>query len=245
VDFLPIIVDTPTPNDWPRFSYHEEFYDMCKMLINQLAQVYVHSKIEDDAMLTIRPNYGVGIIPSAFGCEIIVKGDNMPWVKPILSDIDDVYKLRVPDMHVSGLCGKVLKTINFYKDILRKSGLDKYVHIYLADTQDPLDIAFLLRGVRFYKDIFTNRKEIHRLLDIATDAYVEFSKIMKDVIGEPYGEGYHRMIRMSKGEVRICEDVAVNLSLRAYIEFSKPYMKERLNNSMEATYTSVGKVIIY
>ena len=57
------------------------------------------------------------------------------------------------------------------------------------DTQGPLDIAFILRRVQFYKDIFIHKKEAHKLLKIATSAYIEFSKIMKDEIGEPYDEG--------------------------------------------------------
>jgi len=222
-DSLPIIIDVPIPKDWPIFSYEEEFYDVRKMLINQLAQVYVHSKIKDDAMLTIRPNYGVGIIPSAFGCKVIVKGDNMPWTMPIIKEIEEVYEIELPDMRTSGLCGKVLEAIEFYKNILKDAGLSRYIHIYLADTQGPLDIAFILRGVRFYKDVFVHKREVRRLLKIATDAYIEFSKIMKDEIGEPYDEGYHMMIKMCKGGVRICEDVAVNLSPQAYLEFSKKY----------------------
>ncbi len=222
-DSIPLIIDAPIPKEWPVFAYSEEFKDMRKMLINQLASVYVHSKIKDDAMLTIRANYGVGIIPSSFGCEIVLKGDNMPWPQPILRDAEEAYALRLPDLRTSGLCGRVLETMEFYEESLRVAGLDEYVHVYLADTQGPLDLAFILRGVDFYKDLFTKRKAVHRLLDVVTEAYIEFSKLMKDVIGEPYDEGYHMMIRMAEGGVRICEDVAVNLSPEAYLEFSKPY----------------------
>ncbi len=222
-DSLPIIVNVPTPNNWPKFGYSEEFHDVRKMLINQLGPVYVHSKVKDDAMLTIRANYGVGIIPSAFGCKVVLKGDNMPWTEPIISDIEEVYSLKLPDFYTNGLCKRVLETIEFYKEILRKIELDRYIHIYLADTQGPLDIAFILRGVEFYKDLIVNKSAVHKLLEISTRAYIEFSKIMKDVIGEPYNEAYHMMIKMVRGGVRICEDVAVNLSPKAYLEFSKPY----------------------
>jgi len=222
-DSLPLIVNVPIPRNWPRFSYSEEFHDVRKMLINQLGPIYAHSKIKDDAMLTIRANYGVGIIPSAFGCKVVLKGDNMPWTEPILSDIEEVYDLKLPNFYTHGLCKRVLETIKFYKETLRKVGLDRYIHIYLADTQGPLDIAFILRGVGFYKDLIINKNASHKLLEISTKAYIEFSKIMKDTIGEPYNEAYHAMIRMSKGGVRICEDVAVNLSPKAYLEFSKPY----------------------
>ena len=222
-DTIPIVIDVPVPRDWPTYNYYEEFHDMRKMLVNQLSSVYVHSLIKDDSMLTIRANYGVSIIPSAFGCKIIVKGNNMPWAESIIREIDDVYTLEVPDLTNEGLCSRVIETIEFYKDQLSKYGLDNYVHIYLADTQGPLDLAFLLRGHLLYRDMFMNRKAVHRLLDICTEAYIEFSKIQKEVIGEPYDQAYHAGIFMVRGGVRICEDVAVNISPHMYLEFSKPY----------------------
>jgi len=222
-DRPPLIVDAPPPAEWPRFPYSEAFYDVRKMLINELASVYTHALLCDDAMLTIRANYGVGIIPSAFGCKIVLRGDNMPWAKPLLKEAEEVYALKLPDFREEGLTSRVLATIEFYKDALSRAGLSDIVHIYLADTQGPLDIAFILRGVAFYRDLISRPKEAHRLLEIATQAYIEFSKLQKELIGEPYGEGYHSLIRMRPGGVRICEDVAVNLSPRMYLEFSKPY----------------------
>jgi hypothetical protein len=69
ISHLPVVMHAPVP-DWPPYSMDEIQSDMEKMLVSELAPVYASALIGDDRLPEIRANYGTGILPSLFGCEI-------------------------------------------------------------------------------------------------------------------------------------------------------------------------------
>ncbi len=225
IDRPPLIVNCLPPIPWLRFKYTETFYDKDKMLISQLANVYSHCLLQDDAMLCVRANYGVGIIPNGFGSEIIVQQqvDNMPWVKaPILSqDLPNIDNLKDPDPYEDGLMRNVLETEEYFVKMLEGTG----IRVYLCDTQSPLDIAYLLRGVKLLTDFYKRPDFVKELFHRISRVYIEFSKIQKKIVGEPHNQGVHGNpnVWMDKGGVRLCEDVAVMLSPEMYRRFCKPF----------------------
>jgi len=225
VDRPSLIVNCPPPDPWPRFKYAETFRDRDKMLISQLANVYSHCLLRDDAMLCVRANYGVGIIPSGFGSEIIVQQevDNMPWVKePILSqDPPNIEDLRVPDPYEDGLMKDVLETEEYFVKKLDGTG----IQVYLCDTQSPLDIAYLLRGIKLITDFYKYPDFVREFFQRISKVYIDFSEIQKKIVGEPYNQGVHGNpnVWMDKGGVRLCEDVAVTLSPKIYRGFCRPF----------------------
>ncbi len=225
VDRPPLIISCPPPEPWPSFKYAETFHDRDKMLVSQLSGVYSHCLLKDDAMPCVRANYGVGIIPSGFGSEIVVQQEinNMPWVKePILTrDPPSIGDLKEPDPWRDGLLKTALETEEYFVKRLDGTG----VHVYLCDTQSSLDIAYLLRGTRLLTDFYKHPDFVKDLMQRVTDVYIDFSKIQKDVVHEPYGQGFHGNpnLWMEKGGVRICEDVAVLLSPKVYRTFCTPF----------------------
>ena len=226
VDRPPLIVSCPPPPaSWPHFKYVETFYDKDKMLISQLANVYSHCLLQDDAMLCVRANYGVGIIPSGFGSEIVVQQevDNMPWVKqPVLTkEPPEIGDLKDPDPYEDGLMKTALETEEYFVKKLDGTG----IQVYLCDTQGPLDIAYLLRGVKLMRDFFMYPDFVKDLFHRVSEAYIAFSKIQKKIVGEPCNQGVHGSpnVWMDKGGVRLCEDVAVMLSPEMYRRFCAPF----------------------
>jgi len=224
VDRPPISISCPPPEPWPTFTYAETFVNPAKMLISQLAPVYSHCLLGDDGVPCVRANYGVGIVPSGFGAEIVVREghDQMPWVKkPFLNgDPPDLSKLCEPDPREDGLMARVIETEEFFADQLEGTGIS----VYLCDTQGPLDIAYLIRGPKLFKDFRLHPQFAHGLLRMVAKTYVEFSKIQKEVVGEPMGQGVHGTpnVLMARGGVRLCEDVAVMLGPEHYSEFCTP-----------------------
>jgi len=224
LDVPPISISCPPPEDWPIFEYSETFYDRDKMLVSQLAQAYSHYLLGDDGLPCIRANYGVGIVASGFGSEIIVREgvDQMPWVKePVLkSDPPDINELKDPDPYSDGLMGVVLETEEYFVKKLEGTG----VSVYLCDTQSPLDTAYLLRGTKLFKDFYAHPDFAHNLLERIAEVYVDFSIIQKKIVGEPLDRGVHGSpnVWMDRGGVRICEDVAVTLSPKTYRVFCTP-----------------------
>lgn len=105
--------------------YYETYYDMDKMLVSQLASAYSHALLQDDGMPCVRANYGVGVIPSGFGSEILVQpySNQMPWVKePVLKrDPPDLGELKDPWPHNS-LMMRVIETEEYFVKKLAGTG---------------------------------------------------------------------------------------------------------------------------
>lgn len=232
----PLIINCPPPEPWPTFKYYETYYDMDKMLISQLASIYSHAILQDDGMPCIRANYGVGIIPSGFGSEIIVQPDSsqMPWVKePVLKGgPPDLGELKNPSSHQS-LMTRVIETEEYFVKKLDGTG----VKVYLCDTQGPLDIAYLLRGPKLLSDFYRYPDFAMELLKRVAEVYVNFSIEQKKIVDEPLDQGFHGTpnVWMDKGGIRLCEDVAVMMNPTQYRKFCIPvneFSTSRFNGSM-------------
>ena len=223
VERLPLTINCPVP-DWPTFAYRETFEDMEKMLLAELAAVWVGAGVGDDRVYTIRGNYGVGAVASMFGCEIRLTDDNiMPWASHLDdSALDKV--LESGEISVeSGLGARVFETERFYlKTLSGFDNLSQCVHIYVSDTQGPFDTAHLVMGHRIYTELYDNPERVHRLLDLVTDTYIRFTRAQKELIGENGGFSFHSQMAVP-GAVRICDDSGINLSAELYRQFSKPY----------------------
>ena len=221
VERLPTINPSPVQG-WQTFPYSEVFYDSEKMLINELAGVYVGATLKDDRSYTIRANYGVGGVASLFGCKTFLTMNNMPWCEPLtehelLEALD-----RETDID-AGLGGRVFETERFYLDVLSEyPNIREAVRIYVSDTQGPFDIAHLVIGHRVYTEIYDNPELVHRVLDKVTDAYIRYTKAQKEIIGEGNDRHCHSQATIPGG-VRVCEDSPTNLSPASYLEFCRPY----------------------
>lgn len=223
VDRLPMIVSCPVPG-WPTFSYRESFYDMEKMLANELAGVWMSAHIGDDRVYMVRANYGVGTIASMFGCEIVLTDDNsMPWCTHLSDEqLDKVLESGEVDIE-AGLGRRVAETVRFYQEALsRYDKLAQCVRIFCCDTQGPFDVAHLVMGHKIYTEIYDNPDRVHRLLELTTEACIRMTRAQKELIGESgcWSRHSHMLIR---GGVRICEDTPINLLPEFYVEFPKRY----------------------
>ena len=245
VDRLPLLVslsdkvskERKGTTDWPTYPYFDIFYDQEKMLLDELSFVYEGALIGDDKMYTIRTNYGIGIIPSLFGCSITVKeGESMPWVGH-LESLDEVKRIiaqGVPDLD-HGLMAKVSETEAFFQEALRPyPKLRETVHIHACDTQGPFNLAAEVLGPRIYTDLYDEPQMLHELLEVITETYIAVTKKEKDALGEDYVSGYHWHYRL-RGGARLAEDFALSISPRAYEEFVKPY-NERAFAPFEGGY---------
>lgn len=228
VDRLPVIIPA-TVDGWPTFPYSEAFHDPEKMLVNELASVYAGTKLRDDRVYSVRANYGVGTMASMFGCKTVLTMDNMPWCEPLSErELLEALDCGVPDMD-AGFAKKVLDTEQFY--LQRFSGypnLREAIHVYVCDTQGPFDTAHLVMGHRIYTEIYDNPRLVHRLLDLVTETYIQFTRAQKAIIVEGNDWSYHSTARV-RGGVRICEDSATNLSPSSYLEFCRPYNERILS----------------
>jgi len=210
--------------DWPRFSYEEAYRDMAKMLLNELNNVYEGVLMRDDKVYVIRANYGVGIIPSLFGCEIVQEGDRMPWVIPVesIDDIKAILRKGVPDM-MEGLGSRVLETEEYFLEKLGNyDRLRETVHVGIPDNQGPFNLAAEIIGRAIFLELYDHPDLLHELLTLLTETYVEFTSFHKGIVGEEMDRNYYFQYIL-RGGVRIAEDHALGISPHMYEEFCQPY----------------------
>jgi len=211
--------------DWPVFTYSEVFADPGCMLLDELEDIYVGALVGDDKAYTIRANYGVGIIPSVFGCQVHTGGSNdLPWVEP-LTDETALRRLLgrgVPNLD-QGLLARATETEQFFQEALAPyPKLSQAVHIAQADMQGPLNIASEIMGPAIYTAIYDDPAMVHDLLDLTTETFIAATRQQKGVIGEEMNRAYHWHLR-TYGGARISEDFGLSLSPKHYEEFAVPY----------------------
>ena len=176
--------------------------------------------VDDDFQPYLTPYYGTGILASGFGCEINFSHGRDPSVAgPCVTSPAEAARLRLPDAQRSGLMPRVLETAAY----LRAHGP---YPVSLTDSQSPLDELILMCGhERLYLWMYDQPPLVHELMNLVTEAFIQWVKAQKAVTGEPWNVCYGEQgvwVPPDCG-VWIADDEAVNLSPRLYAEFIAPY----------------------
>lgn len=226
VSHLPLMTVSCAP-DWPVVSMEEMQKDPEKMLIAELSRVYACALVQDDTLPTIRANYGTGILPSLFGCEIKhFEHETLPAALP-LHDVDcirDLIAAGVPDLR-SGLGGAVLDTVAFYREALAPyEKLRTWVEIDLADTQGPLDAAEIIWGSEVFMYMYGDPALVHAFLDLVTETHIAFTRAHQALDGVPFDRCCNPL-----GRVSVREDASVMVSGEMYDSFCRPCTQRILN----------------
>ena len=98
--------------------------------------------------------------------------------------------------------------------------------VSLTDSQSPLDELVLMVGhERLYLWMYDQPQVVHALMEMVTEAFIQWVKAQKAVTGEPWNVCYGEQgVWVPPGcGVWIADDEAVNLSPRLYAEFIAPY----------------------
>jgi len=228
VDHVPTVINFPTePGEWPTFNFREIFDDREKMLLHELRDVYVHAKLQDDALYGPRANYGTGIIASLFGCRTVTFEDSLPIGLHVPEDgLDQILDGGVPDLH-SGLVAKALDTAAWFREVLKPyPKLSQAVGSQMLDIQGPFDNASIIWGSEIYTAFYDTPEKVRRLISIVTETIraVVIEHRRRD--GGPIQE--HGGDWNSLGGVCIRNDSSVNLSKDQYVDFVKPFDRRLL-----------------
>ncbi len=158
----------------------------------------------------VGPSYSSYVEASQLGVEVIFPEDNVPMVKgPVMAHAKDVYRLKILNPFREGLMAKAIETYKFMKQEVGNS-----IPVGLGGTEGPVTTAVIVRGQDFFVDIFLHPKEMHKLLELVTEASFLIRRTIEKVTGEP--------IR-STG---IADDFSGMLSPDQYQEFAFPYQKQ-------------------
>jgi len=183
-------------------------------------------------LLSVRCNYGVGIMPSLFGCAIhTMKPEQncLPTSRPLEGEdaIRRIVGQGIPDLQ-GGLGGRVFAMGVLYREIMQKyPKIGRYLWLYHPDMQGPMDITELIWGSDLFIGLLDEPELAHALLRLVTDTYVAFYEKWNTIM--PYNGSHSCQWGMlHRGSLMLRNDSAMNLSPALCKEFIEPYDQELL-----------------
>lgn len=237
----------PAPTDlaWPRILVNEALGSYEKMALQQLGACSRALGEGSGDLLTVRSNYGTGILPTMFGAELYLMDpeiDTLPTAIPLggiasmhledsLRSVDDskaatavkeLLDQGIPDMHVA-LGGKVLEMADYYQEMFTPyPKIQHYVHLYHPDLQGPMDVCEVLWGSSMFVALVEAPEFVTQLLELITDTYTRYMHTWTRVVPLE-GETSVHWSMMQTGNIMIRDDSAMNLSPRMFRKFIAPY----------------------
>ncbi len=214
------------------YSRHEIFYSREKNLISQLANINLTLSHETDYVPYLDPFEGVTVLSEAFGCKVEVPENGDPWIRePLIRDNpEDVYRLQKPKLD-NEVYHRIIGTLKYFEE---KTG--STIPVGATDPQGPLDVASLIwNNQDFLQACVLHKKEVHYLLNLVTEAFIEFYCMQYESLKNPaYPVHSFPLVNTNDG-ISISDDEAVLLSPDLYEEFGLPYLN-RISEAFGGLY---------
>ncbi len=219
-------IATKIPGNFTPIPHQTAFDNPELMLCNQLIPILTGATIRDHQIYSIRPNFGVGTLPSFFGAPSSFADENqMPWCNH-LPDKDAVKRAieNGPPSLDAGLGPRIIETCDYYaRTLARHPKLQRNIALYHPDFQGPFDTAHLIYGTDLYLDMCDDPDFVHHLLSVITDTYIALMDRILACMREPLDGFLHHWDFLFRGRVLLRNDTAITLSPDMYNEFVRPY----------------------
>lgn len=154
--------------------------------------------------------YGMATEPSGYGCKVNFYENTTPNVNHVISSLDDLSRIKIPNPKTDGLMPLAL---NLYKNIEPKvKEIDQTIKVVAA--RGPLTIATHIMGLtEFLIGMKMEPEKTHKFLKMTTQSTKEWLEAQANVLSEVEG-------------VMVLDDIVGFLSKDDYLEFAHPYLKE-------------------
>jgi len=228
VDRVPVLQMSQTIL-YPR---HEIFFSREKNLCMQLANINHTLAHNTDYVPYLDPFEGVTVLSEAFGCSVEVPEYGDPWIREplIRNKPEDVYRLEKPRLD-NEIYRRTLETLRYFE---QETGY--LVPVGATDPQGPLDVASLIwNNQDFIEACVLHKREVHHLLNLVTEAFIEFYSMQYDNLRNP-AYPVHSFPLVGSGDgISVSDDEAVLLSPQLYEEFGLPYLN-RISEAFGGLY---------
>ena len=120
--------------------------------------------------------FGMVMLPSIFGCEIIYKDEALPWAMPLNLSEDEIMNLEVPDIFNSHPMTDMIRQIEYLKG--------KYgTVIGDINTTGVQNLALKIRGDKLYFDFYEKPELCRHLMQVCTDSVIQLFKFNHETTG--------------------------------------------------------------
>jgi hypothetical protein len=213
----------PAAVEWPDIHINDALDDPDTMVLHQLSMVSAALEAGSNAILNVRANYGVSIMTSQLGCEVVVMSreqGNLPTTRPLTGPdpIRAALDRGVPDVR-AGQGGDVFDCGERMAQALRRHDvIDRWVMLYHPDAQGPIDNAELAWGSAIFLAFYDEPQLVHDFLDLMTEHYLTFLRAWF-AAHPPRSEYSAHWGHLIKGRIMLRDDSLMNLSPQIYDEF--------------------------
>lgn len=216
----------PPSVSWPCVTVNEAIRDLDAMLLQQFGACSHALARGSNNLLGVRCNYGTGILPSLFGCDLFWMdevSDTLPTARP-LGTADAVRRLLdrgVPDVS-SGLGERLFAAAERFLEVFRRfPNIAAHVALYHPDWQGPMDVAEMVWGSEVFLAFYDAPDLLRDFLHLITDTYAAFARAWFARVGAPGRYSVHWSF-LIRGTLMLRTDSLMNLSPEAYVEFIRP-----------------------
>jgi len=229
-------VRTPSPPcvEWPEIKINDALKDENLMILSQFKLCSDILKNGTSNIMSVRANYGVGIIPSMFGAKVFempYEANCLPNVYPLEGGWNSTVAFLDSDYpsFENGWGKHVISVGEKYMEIKeRYPKIGRYVRIDHPDCQGPMDLCELLWGSEIFVQFYDNPEDMLNILKKITEFYRIFLDYWFSIV--PNQDAYHSYFgRLHKGAIAIRDDSCMNLSPSIYEEFVFPFDQELLS----------------
>jgi uroporphyrinogen-III decarboxylase len=221
---LPILVNTPCYFAFATYDKPDDYFANPASMVAYQERGYERhlAEIDDDLVPYFMPWFGTGVLASGFGCEMALQpgpGNDPAVAGPCITSPADVAKLKLPDPTWDGWMPRVLEAIDYAR-------ANSDLPVGLTDMQGPLDTVGQMCGQeRLFLWMYEEPQMVHDLFDIVTEAFIEWTKVQKEHIGEPLDRS-NGLQGVGASPVGIWEsdDDMIMIGPKQYREFVVPYV---------------------
>jgi uroporphyrinogen-III decarboxylase len=204
------------------YKRHEIYQDKYKNLVTALAKCVLSMEHDTDYVPFLDPFEGVTIMAEAFGCKVKYPENNDPFIaQPIINNPEDVFDLKKPKLN-NPVYKKIFETLKYWQD-----NTGSIIPLGNTDPQSPLDVASLIwKTDDFLTACYTHKKEVHYLIDMLTDAFIEFYSAQHDMIKKSAYPVHAFPLVNSNDGIAISDDQVVLMTPELYKEFGVPSLQK-------------------
>jgi uroporphyrinogen-III decarboxylase len=201
--------------------------DPAVMVDYQVGKIKRHAADYHDVYIPfLMPWYGTGVLGSGFGVPIVFQDYMDPAVDlSQISDVGQIKDLQMPRPDKDGLMPRVMNAIRYMRETTD-------LPVGVTDCQGPLTTALQVIG---YENMIywmhDHPDMIHELMQIVTDALIEWVKVQKEAAGQRLDNDAYVLgvkIPADFGGVWISDDDSVIFGTDLYREFVVPYNSQVL-----------------
>lgn len=213
--------------EWPSPSINQALDSVQTMVISQLRACSDILVSGSNRLMWMRANYGVGILPTLFGCPVFLM-DEAHHCLPNVTALPDPER-AIPALAQSPLPSfengwgrQVFEVAEYFAQIRAQyPNIARYVRIDHPDCQGPIDLCELAWGSDIFLAFYDDEDLVRGLMDWMTHLFIAFITRWFEII--PGTDQYHSYFgRLHRGLLTIRNDSATNLSPQIYRDFIFP-----------------------